>query len=350
MVKVLNKKPRKKKYSPKQQKENRTLFVSAPLIIAPKYVDYLSTRFDSSNLKFLNELKQALSARDTIYLSFRGTKSLKATALLVIYSIIDTYGKNKTINIIWSDISKVVNASIKTSGSFKSVEHRQNILNEKKGLPVIQGNNAEVIQLQKKIIDTLIELYLDKEDPNFVDRRFEIGTAIQETLDNVGRHAYPNSEHSDKIWWFCCDIIEDKLFIVIYDSGIGIPNSILTSKIDYMKLIEQNYKNHEDLKNKFKNAPEPTVTAHLRETLSDEALIRAAMSSDLSTTTKDKHGKGSSRIKALIKNEKESFLLIFSKQGIYQYSLYNENDDEKGEEVLSRLQHTLDGTLIQWSL
>ena len=343
---------RKKKYNANKyvKKEYKTLLTGTSYVIAPEHIDYLETRFDSVNEKFLDNLKYALKNFDSISLSFRYTKSLKVTPLLVIYSIIDTYGKNKKINVILSQISDMVNTAITSTGNFESAEHRFDILKRKEGLPVIQGNNAEVIQLQKKIIDTLVELYLDKTNEKFTDRRFEIGIAIQETLDNVGRHAYPNKEHHERLWWFWCGMIDGKLYIAIYDMGKGIPNTILNSSIDYMKLIEQNYKNYDLMKNKLIDVPLPTVSAHIRETISDEVLIRSAMSSEISTTTKEKHGKGSSRIKALIKNEKESFLLIFSCKGLYQYSLYDETNNQNGGEIAISLSNSLCGTLIQWSL
>lgn len=320
------------------------------LVIAPSQVDYRKTSFNSANSNFLRKLEFALIKYKKITLSFKYTKNLKATALLVIYSIIDTKGKGKEIKIILSEVSDIVNAIIINTGNFQPPEKRLEILEKKISLPIIQGNNKDVIKLQKKIITAVVELYLDKNDINFEDRKFDIGIAIQETLDNVGRHAYPDTDHIDRRWWFCCDMIDETLFIAIYDAGVGIPMTILNSNIDYMKLIELNYENHQSLQDKFKNSPKPTVTAHLKETLSHQSLIKAAMSNDLSTTTKDKHGKGSSRIKALIKNEKESFLLIFSCKGMYQYSLYNKDGNDKGKEIESPLDNHLKGTLIQWSL
>lgn len=342
-------KKRTKKYKQQKPRQPMLLPLPVPTITAPKYIDYLNTRFDLANQQFLEAIENALKTNDKIIISFRNTKILLATAALVIYSILDTHGKGKTISIILSSTSDSVNSCIKNCGGFQSPEKRMDTLNNKTGIPVILGNNAEVIALQKKIIDTVVELYLDKEAPNFTDRRFEIGIAIQETLDNVGRHAYPEMNHEDRLWWFCCDMIEDKLFIAIYDAGRGIPNAILQSDVDYAKLIEMYYEDVDSAKTQLKDLPAPTVTAHLRETIADEALIRAAMSSELSTTKKDKHGKGSSRIKALIKNEKESFLLIFSCKGLYQYSLFKEDGDDEPE-ITFALQSHLNGTLIQWSL
>ncbi|MFA0696636.1 hypothetical protein [Vibrio sp. 10N.222.49.C9] len=342
--------PRKKRYQKKEVKLPFSRFIpkNNPIILAPTHVDIIDSNFDDENALFLERLRIALSNSNEVTISFKETKSLKATALLVIYSFVDTSKKGKKINVVYSDKSEVVNRNIKSSGDFKSSEDRLTMLDDKLS-PVIQGNNSIVIALSRKIHANLVELYLDKDDDDFTNRSRELGVAIMETLDNVGRHAYPEEPHECKHWWFCCDMIDDKLFMAIYDKGVGIPYSIKNSEIDFMKIIESYYMVTGDDLSKLP----PTLTADTRRfasSYSDEALIRAAMSENLSKTTKDKHGKGSGSIKALIKNEKDSFLFISSGRGLYYYSKHNEEYEAGDIEEVHSLHNSIDGTLIQWSL
>jgi hypothetical protein len=147
-----------------------------------------------------------------------------------------------------------------------------------------------------------------------------------------------------KEWWFCCDIIDGTLFMAIYDKGVGIPYRIKNSDIDFVTLMNS----YLDITGRDLSKLPPTVTAiksDFSKAYDDEVLIGAAMSDNLSTTTKKKHGKGSGRMKALIKEEKNSFMIIGSGKGMYTYSKY-----EKKPETVIPLINPIQGTLIQWSL
>ncbi|EPA8368740.1 hypothetical protein ACQ676_004298 [Vibrio fluvialis] len=341
---------KKKPRIPRRSKQKSAFplpFHITSYVSAPVEVKHFMFGFDRSNLMFLENLKLALSRFEEITISFRHTRELEATALLVIYSIVDTLGKDKKINVVLSEISESVNSGIETSGSFKSPEHRLGLLDDRM-LPVIQGNNAIVNKLSRQIINTLVHLYLDEEKSDFSNRKAEIGIAIMETLDNVGRHAYPEKEqHNEKLWWFCCDIIDDTLFMAIYDQGVGIPHSIKNSQIEFTRLIDNYFAVTGKDINKLPAEAE-ALTEDYKKTFSDEILIAAAMSEELSKTTKEKHGKGSGSIKALIKEDERSFLVICSQKGMYYYS--KSNDENQDDETVKPLEHSIQGTLIQWSL
>lgn len=313
-------------------------------IYAPVCVEHFRTGFDNLNLTFLKDIEDALIKHDEITLSFRYTENIKAPALLVIYSIIDTVGKGKKVNVIFSDRSEQVNENLKSSGLFQSAEHRLKMLDENK-LPIIKGSNAVVIPLSRRIVKSIVELHLDEGEDEFADRKAEIGVAINETLENVGRHAYPKEyEHHMKEWWFCCNLIDGTLFMAIYDKGVGIPYRIKNSDIEFTMLMES----YMAITGTDITKLSPTVTANkydFTRTYADEVLIGAAMSDNLSTTTKKKHGKGSGRMKALIKEKESSFMIIGSGKGMYTYSKYDEN-----QEKVIPLLNPIQGTLIQWSL
>ena len=307
--------------------------------------------------QFFSDIKKALELNPKcIYLSFKTTRTLKAMPLLVIYSIIDKAREElliKTkINIIWSKKSSSVNHAIKESGAFLSAKIRENSIKNATSLPVIMGDNARVDKLCSSIIDYILDNHFPDASAK---KELQIGSAINETIENVGRHAYPDIEnHSDKRWWFSCDRINDNLFLVIYDAGVGIPNSlsmnnaVMLSRINalYPKEFEVCQKVPEvddSIKSKIKAIARVKV---LRETFNDGQLIRSAMHTDVTSTHLPKHGQGSKSIKGLITDQPESFLLLFSNNGFYCYDKTN----QESENSINNTDYKIQGTLIQWSI
>lgn len=294
-----------------------------------------------------------------IYLSFKNTVVLKAMPTLLLYSIID-YAREKTnssikVNLIWSKKSRIVNNFIVNSGSFINAIERESKINETNSLPVIMGDNSRANDLSNIIIDFILDNYFKNATP---EKEQQISSAIQETVDNVGRHAYPEiKEHKNKKWWLCCHRIGENLFLAIYDKGIGIPsslsenNAVLLSRINSLYPEQATITIEEQEDNSLKNSKGQLSALFrvkvLKERLSDGQLIRAAMHTDFSSTQLPKHGQGSKSIKGLIsEHDDNSFLLLLSNRGFYCYSK-KENDSEKN---VSHRECIIPGTLIQWSI
>lgn len=293
-----------------------------------------------------------------IYLSFRNTEVLKAMPTLILYSIID-YAREKTksnikVNLIWSKKSSIVNNFILNTGSFINALERESKINDNKSLPVIMGDNSRANDLSNIITDFILDNYFKDATP---EKEQQISSAIQETVDNVGRHAYPTiSEHYKKKWWLCCHRIGENLFLAIYDKGIGIPkslsvhNAVLLSRINSLYPEQATITDDEETNtlDDSKRKLSAFVRVNLlKERLTDGQLIRAAMHTDISATQLPKHGQGSKSIKGLIsEHDDNSFLLLLSNKGFYCYSK-KENDSEKN---VTHREYIIPGTLIQWSI
>lgn len=307
---------------------------------------------------FFDNLRQSLKRNPThIYLSFKDTKILKATSILVIYSIIDhareINGTQTKIGIIWSKQSKTVNSVIEGSGRFLRANQREDMIASAVTLPVIMGDNHRVNDLIDKFIDHILSNKHFKNCPP--EKEQQIASAIQETVENVGRHAYPETKnHQDKKWWFCCDRIENNLFIVIYDSGIGIPssfsdnNAVMLTRVNALYPDECKGSTHDSIND---DSAKTKVTAFLnvkmlKKKLHDGQLIRAAMHVDVTSIDLNQHGQGSKSIKGLITDDENSFLLMYSNYGFYRYS----KDTEDNEQCVSNRKYCIPGTLIQWSI
>ncbi|MCJ2378770.1 hypothetical protein LNL84_18325 [Vibrio sp. ZSDZ34] len=324
-----------------------------PIIKAPREIDLVDG--DRSQMElFFTMLRETLADNPKcIYLSFEYTTVFKAMPMLAIYSIIDDareeLGITTKINVMWSKRSGDVNTIIRISGRFLPASEREQLVERSDHLPVIMGDNSRAIELSEKLVDYILDKYFPEAD---AEKEQQISSAIQETIDNVGRHAYPDIEdHTQKRWWFDCNRIHDNLYIVIYDRGIGIPSSLSKNNAVFLARINALYnEKYVDAVGEEATLDDLTGLERLKtwfsNNLNDGQLIRAAMHIDVTSTDLAKHGQGSKSIKGLITNDENSYLLMFSNLGFYCYS----KDREDTERSIRNYKHAIPGTLIQWSI
>lgn len=333
-----------------------------PILEVPRTFDIIKTNFDDKLSHFMSDLESALEIKHHIYLSFEKTEEINLPMLLLIYALQDKY--NTKISIIWSK-NRFVNRLIKESGSFTSINHRRESLSDGKykNIHVISGSNAEFNELSDQLIDSIINKYYKGNIPPAIESN--ISQAIIETLENVGRHAYPEEpEDRDKKWWLVCSIgqhYEEKdkyMFLAIYDSGRGIPLSLEDSEV-FQKRVKKHYPNeYKKLIHGTNSNEQPDLIRTLvrtfkqrvssfREIIGDSGLIHASMMHDMTRLDDDNHGQGSVSIKELITDDPQSKLFILSNRGCYQY---NKGATEEDEHVKVELANELKGTLLQWSI
>ncbi|MBH0076129.1 hypothetical protein I6F48_11220 [Pseudoalteromonas sp. SWYJ118] len=327
------------------------------IINAPESLDLIQGSEILCHSFFDNLRESLLLDPACIYLSFKNTKVIKATAILVVYSIIDQAREinnaRTKISIIWSKKAQRVNKTIIETGVFLRSKEREKMIDSAPSLPIIMGDNSRASELSDRIVDYILDD--DHYKGASAEKEQEISSAIQETVENVGRHAYPDTEnHEDKKWWFTCDRIGENLFIVIYDAGIGIPSSLSENNAVMLARVNQLYPSEysgctkESIESDSKADKLKAIIniKFLRKALSDEQLIRAAMHVDITSTDLDQHGQGSKSIKGLITKNENSFLLMLSNYGFYRYS----ESEEDNENSVSHSEFKIPGTLIQWSL
>lgn len=146
--------------------------------------------------------------------------------------------------------------------------------------------------------------------------------SMSEAVTNSVQHAYKENSHINQKWWMFAQRQNNFLTVVIYDTGIGIPNSLRTKPdvSDYLKGRMLNYKS------------------------SDKGLLRVAVGSYRSSTKLDYRGKGLPEMMDFIKSTNVGGLLIHSRFGTYMYSATTKKESSKG------YHHPLPGTLIQWTI
>lgn len=307
-------------------KKLETIF-NIPILPVPKIFDIVRTGYDQAFVDFLQDFKILLSEKKHIYLSFVNTTVTNLPVFLLLYEIQDKY--NCKISVIWSKKSPFVNKLIKDSGAFSpKAERNQAMFNPKiKRIPVISGSNQEYQTFPDALVDAIRDKFYDGDIPDNIESR--ISQAVIETLENVGRHAYPDQPlDKDKKWWLVCSIghngneKEEYMYLAIFDSGRGIPLSFEDSKVfqnrvkkhypeEFSKLLHGEIEDNSKLGQLTKLVrTAKSMIAPLRNTIGDSGLIHASMMHDMTSLDDDSHGQGSVSIKDIVTTDADSKLII----------------------------------------
>lgn len=261
--------------------------------------------------------------RSPVMLNFENTRHIKAAALLLLYSKIDfnlDENQLKTIRIKFDTLKGNVKTAIVASGIkdllFKKTKE---IDINNKSLPIIKGSaRGEEFEVVIDHILTLTELNDEEEQ--------RLGAAISETVGNVKLHAYPDQlgENSVKRWWIICSLINGTLYLAIYDTGVGIPETIFNT--GWISSI-------------VKKQPKLLKVAANK---TDADLIKLSMIAGKTQTKERKHGLGSQSIMRLIDETPDGELWIFSNKGVYH--------KKSSEVILRNTVSSIGGTLVQWNI
>lgn len=333
-----------------------------PIFHVPKTFDLSSGGYTDELKTFFEELEALMSQNDHIYLSFENTTVTRLPMFLLIVALQEKY-KTK-ISPMLSLKSPWVNRLIEAAGSFSSSAQRRKTMSDSKAhrIPIVSGSNSEFDTLADQLVEAISDKYYDGNIPPLIEAK--ISQAIIETLENVGRHAYPNEhEDSNKRWWLICSIgrvhseSEEYMFLAIYDQGRGIPHSFEDSEV-FQNRVKKHYP--KEYKQLILGEPSDTEKSHvvqglirslaakvisLRKTIGDSGMIYASMMHEITRIDDESHGQGSVSIKDVITTDPESKLIIHSSRGCYQFNRGDANEDTRFEH-----ENELPGTLLQWSI
>ncbi|NOI60892.1 hypothetical protein [Vibrio coralliilyticus] len=334
------------------------VFVPEKLCIYVRNARKVYTNY-TETINFLNSLK-TIRGKSKVIIDFSRTYQLTAPVVLMLYAAIDVIpiSERPKIRIIFSKENQRVNVTLKVSG-FHSLCQGRKIkpdFSGEKALSVVSGVGGKY---RDEIVDFIQHrAYKNKMDP---DTEWIYGDAVQETINNVRLHAYPEKEDKDKKWWLLCEIINSQLFLTIYDQGIGIPKTV-TDRDWFLQSFEAEYpeKYQEILEDITNSGIEKGVLSSLKNRImfvkkwTDPQLVYLSMIGDVSGTKKNKHGQGSKSIKALVSSTDQGKLWVYSNEGVYLL----ENDagtsdtdgTDEGKGIAIQLPRSLDGTLVQWNI
>lgn len=290
-------------------------------------------------MAFRDKLKKHLNGK-SVFIDFSNTKELTAAALLMLFATADSNrSKTNIASIIWSK-SKSVNALLKQSNfhGMLAGKNDHKPLKDVRGLPVISGVGRDRAE---EILDFVKQrFYGSKMDGN---TEHLYGDAVTETVNNVGRHAYPDKDALERKWWLLCDIINDNLYLAIFDLGVGIPKTVVERRW-FLRLAGEMYPDKCSTEMIGSVKHQQNAKLIIRYSIPDEELIHLSMKGDVTGTQKPQHGQGSKSIKALVSETVGGKLWVFSNKGLLTY----ETEDEPPK--LNKLPISIGGTLIQWNI
>ncbi|MCG9697438.1 hypothetical protein [Shewanella sp. Isolate11] len=313
-------------------------------IKAPESVSiYANNKHDVVNLTETLEFKNKLEStipESAVLIDFSTTKRITAAAMVTLYASVDALISQSSydIRIRWSRVSYAVNKILKRCGFFNLVRRKNGLdivdYTDIKHLPIISGIGNQNVD---NIIDYIASRYSEEMDS---ETEHLYGDAVTETVNNVGRHAYPEINPPERKWWIMCEVINHQVYLAIYDSGVGIPNTVVHHKW-YLGTVKKMYP--EQYKEAISTPSNQNKFIPLLR-LPDHDLINLSMLGDVSATRLDKHGQGSKSIKALVNETDGGKLWIFSRKGLLIY------ESSSTPVTLISLPKAIPGTLIQWNI
>ena len=292
-------------------------FLGRQSVSAP---DNLSLTIDSSSatIDFIRKIWNRTNGGNKVLIRFDGTSRFSAGAAVYLYSeielIIEKYGKN-VVRIALFGVEGQVRWLLKESGLLLLAN--RNFKPAGKILPIICGQNLEKIDLivgyllHDAKLNKQIKFVSVDEVENLLFR------AISESMLNVKQHAYPDRS-DNKVWWLTAAIIQEVLYIVLCDRGVGIPKT-LPKQGFFQKL-------------------------HLKDA-NDAVMIKSAMEyARTQHSASGNRGLGSGDIQKLIQQHDNGYLVIISGKGFYHLT------NNTAEEKTRILSYNVGGTVIQWAI
>lgn len=276
-----------------------------------------------------------------VHLDFSQTKFIKVASILVLYATIELAIK-KGVNFKIISFPQEFKATrvIKRSGLNKLCRDGISVPDFNSDfIPVISGVGGDY---RDEIVDFIQSKIYNNQMSAHTESIY--GGAIQEAINNVSYHAYPNiNENNDKKWWAKCDLAGDQLFLAIYDLGVGIPETVM-KRTWYGNILQQTYpqiydKIQSELEKEGVNIGE---FRYKYGKVTDAMKIAISMVGDVTGTDSSKHGQGSKSIKALVADNDIGTLWIYSNDGLYKL--------KSGSVETIDLPKRMPGTLIQWNI
>jgi hypothetical protein len=292
-------------------------------------------------LDFIEDIKRFFRKEPCI-IDFSETNFISAAALITIYAALETANTehNKKSTIVYSKLSPRTNKTLRRTNTSKLIEGKtiKYSLRDSRYLPIVSSVGTEQME---EIIDFIQERIYKGEMPP--DTEFKYGDAVSETINNVNRHAYPSLSSSERRWWLLCEVIGKKLYLAIYDTGVGIPKTIIRKEWITSSLKKSYPEIYAELLEKKPELESTGLIPTIRRNLKDAQLIHLSLKGDVSGTKIQKHGQGSKSIRALVSETEDGKLWVFSNKGLYTYK---DNDDFE----LYNLPKKVQGTLVQWNI
>ncbi|MFB1104933.1 ATP-binding protein [Vibrio diabolicus] len=290
------------------------------VISAPVNLDLYNEENRELFLEFI-ELVESTAQQRRVSIDFQHTEGVSAAGLLLMYATIDELKNNPDAKLVrFSNLKGSVKNTIEKSG-LKGVtlnKERPEIDIHSSPLPIVRGTSKGE---EFEVVIDHVQHHLFNNDMT-PEQENTLATAVIETVSNVKLHAYKGED--DKPWWIICNVIGNDLYLAICDKGVGIPNTIKKQN-----WIQSRVSRYPTLLQKFLHG-------------TDADSISLSMEVGQTSTKQEKHGLGSKSIKALVDENPDGALWVFSNKGVYYKT------DSKTES--KNFKRSISGTLVQWNI
>lgn len=303
-------------------------------IRSPRTLCIYRKKVYENTIKFIKSFaRTALKEKKAIILDFSGLNDITAAAALCVYAeICRCKLLNKKIGIrMRKPVDKDTRERLENYGFFDYE-------------CLMDGNDKKPESFDGNIIPCLSGVHADKKLDDLLDLiekvlykggiedvvEHALYRSISEALLNVSQHAYTDKsrdEELDKLgkrWWVMGERVDKQLYIVIYDRGVGIPET-LPKKYPMEHIYE-------------------ILSKISIKTINDANMIYAAMELGRTRTGKRERGKGLQDVRKFVEINPNGVLRVYSNKGEYSYRVH--------EDMHSRASHSnsIKGTLIQWNV
>lgn len=294
----------------------RPVVIEAPAKLASEYED------DRQNLvRCLDQITSALEQGRSVQVRFTRTQRLFPGGTLIFVSHIlrlaVRYPNRVSVKYPVDAIVEELFQHIGFLGQFGLPSRRTVAADNVKHWHYVTGQKSEVGQLEG-----LVNQYMNHlpENPNA-----DLYGCLCEAILNVSYHAYPQAEPSpgEPHWWMFAQQKDDRLFVAVYDSGIGIPES-LRLRPHFMEQFGQ--------------------SLHLDSRRFDHKLLARAVQSTRTTTDRPNQGKGLPEMLSFAMGAKNGKFYVLSGHGEFRY------DEARGGAKAKHSRFGLRGTLLVWAL
>ncbi|NQZ54795.1 MAG: ATP-binding protein [Piscirickettsiaceae bacterium] len=347
-LKSKQKSKKRRRFSAGQQSNSKSVLRAkilagkAHIISAPVNLSFYEAEdtemFYTDTVNFIAEIRKYYGTCRCVF-DFSGTKRVTAAAMVAVYSAVEeSYGNGNVKGgvILPRDDNHIRDMIMLTNlkGVIEGKNHHYHFKDSY--LPVISGYGRLYIE---KIIDHIqFQIYGNEMS---AQTEYVFGDAVSETINNVRLHAYPDRTDDEKKWWLLCHVDTDnkQLYLAIYDSGIGIPKTVEKKSWFFYSYKTQYPTEYAELRDESSK----DVDLILFKRISDAHKVGLSMTGDVTGTQKDKHGQGSKSIRALVEDNLNGRMWLFSGLGMFKLS-YGESP------VVCDLPKPMQGTLIQWNI
>lgn len=298
-------------------------FVFAPEIVQFGYEEHHKA------LHFIAEILHWCKV-DKVVIDFSKCRGINVQTLVYLYAhleIVASQPDSRLIRINQKSLTGRVRTTIEASGL------RNMLLNKKPNsispdcnqMPILSGVCGEDFP-HDLIID-----HIQKNIKNRLTPQAEqtLGDALSETFLNIADHAYPDGcgvAPPSKQWWSMCSLINDHLYLAIYDAGVGIPATIGQEHWLVQKLT--------------KRGVNPTIISNVLR--KDARKIKLAIATSANRRNAQKHGQGGLSIRELVTQSPEGSLWVYSGSGMYSLKSFQASTKNFNASIA--------GTLVQWTI